>query len=173
MFSPTTTSLVLSHNNLRDESCCEVPATKTKDLASYRCGWMPPEASHTVCHANGPSKAGFRSPSAASPEKARPQFRTIFAPVHMSETIGKAQPGQHNGVRFSSMTVTETLPDYSEGMRQKRMLQNMFPDYAHSIEGGALKKVPKPAKLHLNFHPVRPYQKMNRFDGSPCRRDEN
>jgi len=150
-----------------------VPATKTAGLASYRNGWEPSSPQRVIPHARGVSKAGAMSPPPGGVMQERPAFRSIFKPVDKSMTIGKSSRGADMGTKFSSMAVAEVLPDYAENMRQKRMLQNLYPSYQHSIEASSLKRLPQPARLALTFPRMRPYQKMNRFDGSPCRADEN
>jgi len=161
-----------------------VPAIQTSDLASYRGRRLPPEENNVFCHAKGMSHTGHRHPgnrspmqtgmgSQTTPSQEPKPFQLNFKPEPKTHTVGKAQPGAKEGVNFTNLVVTEQLPDHFESQRQKRMLQNHYDDYTWSIEFDKTTRVPAPARLNLTFHPVRPYQKMNRFDGSPCRQDEN
>ena len=69
------------------------------------------------------------------------------------------------------MQVAEPPFDPAADVRQKRILCNTFPDYKQSIVRGSLKKLPPQPNLKLNFPTMKPFQKMQRFDGTFCGRD--
>ena len=74
-----------------------IPVLKTGDLATMKGCYQAPTEPRVVCHAKGPSRAGFQSGHGYEKAKTPDTFYRAFGAMPKHMTIGKKTLGGNDG----------------------------------------------------------------------------